>query len=110
MLLLTCPSWMEVATKPHLSPSEAEAKQKQHQNSKYRLVQSPATGRVFLGVAADQANHNQQQDTKLTTAASLEASVPGLQRDSVASLPGSKSACSPVTVGGCFCVTEVVYD
>lgn len=98
---------MEVTASPHQSPSEAEARQKQHQTSKYRLVQSPATGRVFLGVAADQA---QQQETKLTTAApSLEAPAP-LQRDSVASLPGTKSACSPVTVGGCFCVTEVVYD
>lgn len=97
---------MEVAGKPHLSPSEAEARHTQQQSSKYRLVQSPDTSRVLLGVAADQAT---QQQVQLTTAASVSAPAL-LQRDSVASVPGPKPACSPVTVGGCFCVTEVVYD
>jgi hypothetical protein len=71
------------------------------------LVQTPDTGRVLLGVAADQAT---QQVPQLTTAAASLGAPALLERDSVASVPGPKPACSPVTVGGCFCVTEVVYD
>lgn len=83
-----------------VSQACSDQEQYTHQTlHKYRLVQSAANDLVSLGVL----EKTQQLNIKTPIDSQL-ADVP-------AHLPrASKTACSPVRVSQCFCVTTVEYD